>query len=85
LGLDLKDCTSGYRCYATIFLREVINNLHSHTYEIQIETIRQAALRNFQVREIPVLFVNRKRGKSKLTWNEIQNFLSYTFRTVWHL
>jgi glycosyltransferase involved in cell wall biosynthesis len=85
LGLDLKDCTSGYRCYSTVFLREVINYLHSHTYEIQIETIRQAALRNFQVREIPVLFVNRKRGKSKLSWNEIQSFISYTFRTVWHL
>jgi len=83
LGLKLKDCTSGYRCYSTMFLMEAIGNLHSHTYEIQIETVRQAAIRNFQVKETPVMFVNRKRGKSKLTWTEVKSFLSYIIRAVW--
>lgn len=83
LGLKLKDCTSGYRCYSTSFLKEAIGNLHSHTYEIQIETVRQAALRNFNVKEIPILFVNRKRGKSKLSWAEIKSYLSYTIRAFW--
>ncbi len=83
LGLKLHDCTSGYRCYSTKFLREAIGNLHSHTYEIQIETVRQASLRNFEVRESPVLFVNRKRGKSKLSWIEIKSYLSYTMKAVW--
>lgn len=83
LGLKLKDCTSGYRCYSTKFLKEAIGNLHSHTYEIQIETVRQAALRKFNVKETPVLFVNRKRGKSKLSWTEIKSYLSYTMKAVW--
>jgi dolichol-phosphate mannosyltransferase len=83
LGLKLKDCTSGFRCYSTGFLKEAINNLHSHTYEIQIETVRQAALRNFKVEETPILFVNRKRGKSKLSWTEIKSYLSYTMKAVW--
>ncbi len=83
LGLKLHDCTSGYRCYSTVFLREAIGNLHSHTYEIQIETVRQAALRNFEVKETPVLFVNRKQGKSKLSWTEIKSYLSYTMKAVW--
>lgn len=83
LGLKLKDCTSGYRCYSTSFLKEAIGNLHSHTYEIQIETVRQAALRTFNVKEIPILFVNRKRGKSKLSWAEIKSYLSYTIRAFW--
>ena len=82
LGLKLKDCTSGYRCYSTRFLKEAIGNLHSHTYEIQIETVRQAALRNFNVKETPILFVNRKRGKSKLSWTEIKSYLSYTMKAV---
>jgi dolichol-phosphate mannosyltransferase len=82
LGLKLHDCTSGFRCYSTAFLAEVVGNLHSHTYEIQIETVRQASLRNFQVKETPVLFVNRKRGKSKLTWTEIKSFLSYTIKAT---
>jgi dolichol-phosphate mannosyltransferase len=82
LGLKPKDCTSGFRCYSTKFLKTAINNFHSHTYEIQIETIRQASLRHFSVRETPVLFVNRKTGKSKLSWNEIQSFLSYTLKAI---
>ncbi len=83
LGLKLKDCTSGYRCYSTKFLKEAIGNLHSHTYEIQIETVRQAALRKFNVKETPILFVNRKRGKSKLSWTEVKSYLSYTMKAVW--
>ncbi len=83
LGLKLKDCTSGYRCYSTQFLKEAISNLHSQTYEIQIETIRQAALKKFNVKETPILFVNRKRGKSKLSWTEIKSYLSYTTKAVW--
>lgn len=80
LGLKLQDCTTGFRCYSTEFLKEAINYLHSQTYEIQIETIRQASLRKFKVKETPVLFVNRKRGKSKLTWSEIKSYISYTFK-----
>jgi dolichol-phosphate mannosyltransferase len=82
LGLKPKDCTSGFRCYSTKFLKTAISNFHSHTYEIQIETIRQASLRHFCVKEIPVLFVNRKTGKSKLSWNEIQSFLGYTLKAI---
>jgi dolichol-phosphate mannosyltransferase len=82
LGLKLHDYTSGFRCYSTNFLRATIDSLHSHTYEIQIETIRQASLRNFCVKETPVLFINRKIGKSKLTWTEIRSYMTYTLRAV---
>jgi dolichol-phosphate mannosyltransferase len=82
LGLKPNDCTSGYRCYSSKFLREAIGNLHSHTYEIQIETVRQAVLRNFNVKETPIFFVNRKRGKSKLTWTEVKSYISYTFKAT---
>lgn len=81
-SLDLHDCTSGYRCYSTNFIRVVIGNLHSQTYEIQIETIRQAFLRNFKVKESPIWFVNRKSGKSKLTSIEIKSYISYIFKVL---
>jgi dolichol-phosphate mannosyltransferase len=82
LGLKLHDCTSGFRCYSTDFLKVAVGNLHSQTYEIQIETIRQAVLRDFNVKETPILFVNRKRGKSKLTLTEIKSYLTYTFKAA---
>jgi dolichol-phosphate mannosyltransferase len=83
LGLKLHDCTSGFRCYSTKFLKETVGDLHSHTYEIQIETVRQAVLRKFNVKESPIVFVNRKRGKSKLSLTEVKSYLSYTFKAVW--
>jgi dolichol-phosphate mannosyltransferase len=82
LGLKPRDCTSGFRCYSTKFLKATIGNLHSHTYEIQIETIRQALLRNFSVNETPILFVNRKRGKSKLSMTEVQSYITYTLKAI---
>jgi dolichol-phosphate mannosyltransferase len=82
LGLKLHDCTSGFRCYSTKFLQAAVTSLHSHTYEIQIETIRQATLRNFCLKETPVLFVNRKIGKSKLSWTEIRSYMAYTLKAI---
>ena len=84
LGLKLHDCTSGFRCYSTSFLKQTIKYLHSQTYDIQIETVKQAHSQNFKVKEVPILFVNRKQGKSKLTLVEIENYVSYIFKTVGH-
>ena len=82
LGLKLHDCTSGYRCYTTVLIRQTIGFLHSQTYDIQIETVKQAHQQGFQILEVPILFTNRKQGKSKLNVKEIENYLSYIFKTV---
>ena len=77
IGADIHDYTSGLRCYSMNLVKSMVGELHSETYEIQIETIRQARMKGFNIKEIPMIFVNRKKGKSKLTTNEIREFLSY--------
>ena len=84
IGLKLHDCTSGFRCYSTKFIRAAIGSLHSYTFEIQIETLRQALYRNFIIKETPILSVNRKRGNSKLSLTEIQSYISYIFIAMLH-
>ena len=79
IGEKISDYTSGMRCYSSKMVRSIINDLHSETYEIQIETIRQSHMRGFQIGEIPIIFQNRKKGKSKLSFNEITQFVSYIF------
>ncbi len=81
LLLQLHDCTSGFRCYSRTYLTNIIGYLHCTTYEIQIETLKQARAQQFEVKEEPVLFVNRKSGKSKLTSSEIRGYVSYVFKT----
>jgi len=78
--MRVDDCTSGLRCYSLRYVKNVIGDLHSQTYDIQIETVKQAQSQGFTVKEIPITFTNRKVGKSKLTLAEIQGFLSYILK-----
>jgi dolichol-phosphate mannosyltransferase len=82
VSAGIRDYTSGLRCYSTGLVREMVGDLHSETYEIQIETIRQARKKGFDVKEVPMTFVNRKKGKSKLTFAEIESFLVYIMKTA---
>ena len=84
LSFSVQDCTSGFRCYSSSFLKETLGTLKSQTYEIQIETIQQALLKHFSVEEVPITFVNRKLGKSKLTLTEARSFFSYALKTAAH-
>ena len=80
IGAEIHDYTSGLRCYSMNLVRNIVGELHSETYEIQIETIRQARKKRFAIIEVPMVFMNRMKGKSKLTKNEIREFLSYTVK-----
>ncbi len=82
IKLPLKDFTSGFRCYSKEYIKKALPRLHSQTYEIQIETIRQAKLQNSKIGEIPIIFENRKKGKSKLTLAEIAAFSEYILKVL---
>jgi len=83
IKLPLNDFTSGFRCYSKEYIEKALPKLHSQTYEIQIETIRQAKIQNSKIGEIPIVFENRKKGKSKLTKNEIITFSKYILKVLW--
>lgn len=80
VGAEICDYTSGMRCYSTRLIKNIIHKLHSQTYEIQIETIRQAFMRGYRITEAPITFINRKKGKSKLSAQEICDFIFYIYR-----
>ncbi len=82
IRLPISDYTSGFRCYSKEYVEKALPKLHSQTYEIQIETLRQAKLQGSRISEIPITFENRKRGKSKLTANEVATFLKYILKIL---
>ena len=69
-----KDCTSGFRCYGADLVREVLPNLDSVGFDIQMEFLSEAALRGFEIVEKPITFRERTEGKSKLRLREIYRF-----------
>jgi dolichol-phosphate mannosyltransferase len=81
IKLQLNDYTSGFRCYSRGYIIKALPKLHSETYEIQIETLRQAKLQNSKIGEIPIIFENRKKGKSKLSLTEITAFSRYILKS----
>jgi dolichol-phosphate mannosyltransferase len=69
LGLPVRDATAGYRAYRAELLRR-IDFLHSRAkgYGFQIETAYRVWLAGGQVEEVPIVFTDRVRGNSKMTW-----------------
>jgi dolichol-phosphate mannosyltransferase len=78
LGLDVNDCTSGFRCYTRSVLEAIgLERVISDGYSFQIEMIYLAARKGFKVTEVPILFEDRRAGASKVTRGEIvTDFLS---------
>jgi dolichol-phosphate mannosyltransferase len=78
LGLELHDCTSGFRCYTRRVLEEIgLERVISDGYSFQIEMVYLAALKGFHVTEVPIVFEDRMAGASKVTRGEIvSDFLS---------
>ena len=68
LGLGVRDLTGGFKC----FHREVLEKLdlasvRSSGYAFQIELTYRAVRRGFKVVEVPITFVDRRVGKSKMS------------------
>ena len=72
LGSSIRDMTSGFKAYTRRAL-EVIgpSTLRSNGYAFQVETTYRALLNGLLVVEIPILFVDRRAGASKMSWHEI--------------
>ena len=68
LGLPLRDATGGYRAYRRVVLEELaLDSVSSQGYCFQVDLVWQAWRRGFRVVEVPITFVERERGESKMS------------------
>ena len=68
LGLDVRDLTSGYKAFTREALERIdLGGVRSNGYSFQIELTYRAALRGLRVAEVPILFVDRRAGASKMS------------------
>jgi len=67
-GLPVKDCTGGFKCFRRQVLEAVpLDRIRSDGYSFQIEVTWHAWKRGFRIREIPIVFVDRRIGVSKMS------------------
>ena len=66
--MPLKDATGGFKCFRRETLEAIdLSRVHSDGYGFQIEMNYKAWRKKLRVREIPILFVDRRVGVSKMT------------------
>ena len=69
LSLGVKDTTSGFRIYTTDLLKKMeISTIRSEGYCFQIEMTRRAIIRGGSIAEVPITFIERTHGKSKMSF-----------------
>ncbi len=66
--MPVKDCTAGFVCYKRKVLESIaLDDIRFIGYAFQIEMKYRAWRKKFSIREIPITFVDRKEGQSKMT------------------
>ena len=76
LGLRVRDCTSGFRCYTRELLSQIgLKDVVSQGYSFQIEMVHRTVKLGYPVIEVPIHFEDRIAGASKVSQGEIRRAL----------
>src|SRR5258706_7198762 len=68
LGLPVRDLTSGYKAFTRRALEAIdLDGVQSNGYSFQIELTYRAVRRGMRVAEVPIVFVDRRAGQSKMS------------------
>ena len=67
-GLKVMDTTAGFMCYRVTALRQInLDEVKSNGYSFQIEMKFKFYKKGFKISEIPILFIDRLEGESKMS------------------
>ncbi len=68
LGMKVFDCTAGFKCYSNRVLKTIdLDAIEMKGYGFQIEMKYTTYKLGFKITEVPIIFVNRKAGTSKMS------------------
>lgn len=68
LGFGVRDATSGFRAYRREMLRRLdLSDVHSEGYAFQIELTRRVFREGGEIAEVPIIFIEREQGESKMS------------------
>jgi len=83
-GLHLDDSTGGFKCFRRSVLEAIdLNEVKSGGYAFQIEMSFRAWKKGFQIVEIPIVFVDRTEGTSKMSRSIVREAVWMVWRLRW--
>ena len=84
LGVDIHDTTAGFKCYKREVLETIeLDKIRFKGYAFQIEMKFTAYKCGFKIVEVPIVFVNRVLGTSKMSGGIFSEALLGVFRLKW--
>jgi len=82
IGLPLHDATGGFKCYRRAVLEAIdLDKIRSNGYAFQIEMSYKAWRKGFRLVEIPIIFLDRQSGSSKMS----KHIVYEAFFMLWKL
>jgi dolichol-phosphate mannosyltransferase len=82
--LPIFDTTAGYKCFRRKVLESVdLNDVRSNGYAFQIEMHFRVWRQNFRIVEIPIVFVDRTEGTSKMSKKIVREAVWMVWRLRW--
>jgi dolichol-phosphate mannosyltransferase len=83
-GLQLFDSTGGFKCFRREVLASIdLDAVRSNGYAFQIEMSFRAWKRGFRIMEIPIVFVDRTEGESKMSGHIVREAIWMVWRLRW--
>jgi dolichol-phosphate mannosyltransferase len=83
-GLPIFDATGGFKCFRRNVLESIdLNSVKSNGYAFQIEMSYRAWKRGFRLFEIPIIFVDRTEGVSKMSKKIVREAVWMVWRLRW--
>jgi dolichol-phosphate mannosyltransferase len=83
-GLPLWDATGGFKCFRRQVLEAIdLSKVRSNGYAFQIEMSYRAWRRGFRLVEIPIVFVDRTEGQSKMSQSIVREAVWMVWRLRW--
>jgi dolichol-phosphate mannosyltransferase len=83
-GLPIFDATGGFKCFRRNVLESIdLNSVKSNGYAFQIEMSFRAWKRGFRLFEIPIIFVDRTEGVSKMSKKIVREAIWMVWRLRW--
>jgi dolichol-phosphate mannosyltransferase len=83
-GLPLFDATGGFKCFRREVLEAIdLTKVRSNGYAFQIEMSFRAWKKGFRIAEIPIVFVDRTEGESKMSKRIVREAVWMVWRLRW--
>jgi len=83
-GLPVWDATGGFKCFRRSVLEAIdLSRVRSNGYAFQIEMSYRAWKRDFRIVEIPIVFVDRTEGTSKMSRSIVREAIWMVWRLRW--